>query len=100
MCLPAMLWEHPNQKQYSTTQNVQYNSSLKHLKTMTKKHHDQSKTNLAGKKICKGDKVERYGVNNAIEGRKIKFQGSMKLAVCGDFSYVCVFYSPRALALG
>ena len=50
---------------------------------MTKKQHDQSKTNLAGNKLYKGDKVVRYGVNNAIEGRKIKFQGSMKLAVCG-----------------
>lgn len=48
---------------------------------MTKKHHSHCKTNLAGKKICKGDKAEEYGVNNAIEGRKIKFQGSMKLAV-------------------
>ena len=67
---------------------------------MTKKHHSHSKTNLSGKKICKGDKVEGYGVNNAIEGRKIKFQGSMKLAVCSDFSYVCVFYSPRAMTLG
>ena len=67
---------------------------------MTKKHHSHSKTNLAGSKLYKGDKVERYGVNNAIEGRKIKFQGSMKLAVCGDFSYVCVFYSPRAMTLG
>ena len=67
---------------------------------MTKKQHDQSKTNLAGNKLYKGDKVERYGVNNAIEGRKIKCQGEMKLAVCGDFSYVCVFYSPRAMTLG
>ena len=67
---------------------------------MTKKQHDQSKTNLAGSKLYKGDKVERYGANNVIEGRKIKFQGSMKLAVCGDFSYVCVFYSPRAMTLG
>ena len=67
---------------------------------MTKKHHSRCKTNLAGNKLYKGDKAEEYGVNNAIEGRKIKFQGSMKLAVCGDFSYVCVFYSPRALALG
>ena len=67
---------------------------------MTKKHHSHSKTNLAGSKLYKGDKVERYGVNNAIEGRKIKFQGSMKLAVCSDFSYVCVFYSPRAMTLG
>ena len=67
---------------------------------MTKKQHDQSKTNLAGNKLYKGDKVERYGVNNAIEGRKIKFQGSMKLAVCSDVSYVCVFYSPRAMTLG
>jgi hypothetical protein len=50
---------------------------------MTKKQHDQSKTNLAGNKLYKGDKVEGYGANNAIEGRKIKFQGSMKLAVCG-----------------
>ena len=50
---------------------------------MTKKQHDQSKTNLAGNKLYKGDKVERYGANNVIEGRKIKFQGSMKLAVCG-----------------
>ncbi len=48
---------------------------------MTKKHHSHSKTNLAGSKLYKGDKVEGYGVNNAIEGRKIKFQGSMKLAV-------------------
>jgi hypothetical protein len=48
---------------------------------MTKKQHDQSKTNLAGNKLYKGDKVERYGANNVIEGRKIKFQGSMKLAV-------------------
>ena len=48
---------------------------------MTKKQHDQSKTNLAGNKLYKGDKVEGYGANNAIEGRKIKFQGSMKLAV-------------------
>jgi len=48
---------------------------------MTKKQHDQSKTNLAGSKLYKGDKAEEYGVNNAIEGRKIKFQGSMKLAV-------------------
>ena len=67
---------------------------------MTKKHHSHSKTNLAGSKLYKGDKVEEYGVNNAIEGRKIKFQGSMKLAVCSDFSYVCVFYSPRAMTLG
>lgn len=67
---------------------------------MTKKHHSRCKTNLAGSKLYKGDKVEEYGVNNAIEGRKIKFQGSMKLAVCGDFSYVCVFYSPRAMTLG
>lgn len=42
---------------------------------MTKKHHSHSKTNLAGSKLYKGDKVEEYGVNNAIEGRKIKFQG-------------------------
>ncbi len=67
---------------------------------MTKKHHSRCKTNLAGNKLYKGDKAEEYGVNNAIEGRKIKFQGSMKLAVCGDFSYVCVFYSPRAMTLG
>lgn len=45
-----------------------------------------------GSKLHKGDKAEEYGVNNAIEGRKIEYQGHSMLLLCGAFSYVCVFY--------